>query len=171
MLTQETMCPLIHAHAFYAHKPRFAILVDDAFGFYRRDAAHPIFAHEPRFAIVVDDASGFFRRDAAHAFKAREIPEAIRVFRTRGRNIAEGLASSDLIENLNFSTHAYIVIEQGGHEFVDIDVGGQERRQPVGHHGDENVPDVPLEFIHKRWTFVCKGHGLVAFHAESLTVL
>jgi hypothetical protein len=121
MLTQEMMCPLIHAHPFFAHESRFTVLVDEAPGFFG-DHAFFLDARESRITIVIDDAFGFFRRDGTHAFKAREIPGAIRVFRTRVPRVAEGLASSDLIEKLNFSTHTHILIEQLGKEFLGIDV-------------------------------------------------
>jgi hypothetical protein len=130
------------------------------------DDAHPFLAHEFVGAIRIYQAFRCFGH-RADAFRTREIPKAVRVLCTYIPFVAKGLACSDFIEELNFSARTHILSEQLGKEFLGIDVGGQ----PVGHHGDENAPDVLLEFGHKRWTLVCKGYGLVAFHAEGLTVL
>jgi hypothetical protein len=133
------------------------------------DDAHPFLAHEFVGAIRIFQAFRCFRH-RADAFRTREIPKAVRVLCTYIPFVAKGLACSDFIEELNFSTDADIPIEQHGHEFVDIDERGNEG-QAVADHGDENVPDVSLELVDKGRAFVRKAYGLVAFHPKGFTVL
>jgi hypothetical protein len=107
-------------------------------------------------------------RDSTEASHACEVPEAVIVLCTDSPFVAEGLACSDVTEKIDLPTNPEMLVEQHGHEFFDID---ERRNEAVAQHGDEDVSDVCLEFVHEARTFICQGYGLVAFHPEGLAVL